>query len=198
MKMKTFRAAHRFLLLVLSLAVFLLAPHAAMAQWTAATEAFNPSGSRFVCNGTDLTSDHDMDRANPEWKPIDIDQANHPVPNNVPRIREGVVQQPPSNEDQNSQAPAEVSEEELPWNHFTHDYTFKVVPDSNYQYLLSSYTRFPGYNITYSGTPEDAAVACYFAHGIYLGGQTCQIVAPGTCPDGTLSDTCHHPWMEVE
>lgn len=176
---------------------FLMAALPAVAQFTPATTAFNPSGSRFVCNATDLTSDHDMDRANPEWKPIDIDSA-HPVPNNVPRILEGFVQQPPSNEDQNSQAPAEVSEEELPWNHFTHDYTFKVVPDTNYQYLLSSYTRFPGLTVTFNGSESEAQSACSILGGSYLGGNQCQLAAPGTCPDGTQSDTCHHPWMEVE
>jgi len=160
-------------------------------NYTPATKAFEPSGSRFACNATDLTSDHDLDRGNPEWKAIDID-FNHPPPNNPPRILEGFVQQPPASEDQNSQAPSEVSEEELPWNHFTHDYTFKVVPDAAYQYLLASWNRFPGVTITV------VEAGCTLLGGSYIGNNSCVLAPAETCPDGTTGTTCHYTWMEVE
>jgi hypothetical protein len=81
-----------------------------------ATRAFESPG----CNPSDITDSHDLSRGDPEWKPIVID-ANHPLPNNPPSIVEGWVATVPPDENQDSQAPAEVSEEELPWNHYTHD-----------------------------------------------------------------------------
>jgi hypothetical protein len=197
MKAMTMRFRQAALVSCLLAGVGLIPVRGEAQDYIPATAAFNPSGSRFVCNGTDITSDHDLDRGNPEWKPIDLDSA-HPVPSNMPRILEGFVQQPPSDEDQNSQAPAEVSEEELPWNHFTHDYTFKVVPDAGYQYLLSSWTRFKGLTVDLPGTSGEAQSECSLFGGSYQGGNSCQLAPPSTCPDGTQSDTCHHPWMEIE
>jgi hypothetical protein len=54
-------------------------------------------------------------------------------------ILEGTVPGPTLPEPSNAQAPSEVSEEEVPWNHYTHDMTFKVLPDPGYKHLLSSY-----------------------------------------------------------
>jgi hypothetical protein len=140
-----------------------------------ATAAFNNSPA--ACSDTDLSADPtipDLDRGNPEWKPIVIDP-NHPLPNNPPTILEGFVPFPPANEGSNAQAPAEVSEEELPWNHYTHDFTFKVAPDPGYQQLLSSWVRFPGFSIP----------------GLF-------VIPPEICPDLTTGMTCHHTEMEVE
>ncbi len=143
------------------------------------------SGS--ACNATDLGDDQDTDRGNPEWKAIDLDP-NHPLPNNPTRIVEGYVSPVPTDENQDSQAPAEVSEEEIPWNHYTHDYTFKVLPDPNYQYLLGSWARFPGMTF---GTQSE--VACHGWGGSFSN-NICSFPAD-TCSNGP---TCNHQVMEVE
>ncbi|HEU5452258.1 MAG TPA: hypothetical protein VFU76_09750, partial [Terriglobales bacterium] len=93
-----------------------------------------------TCDRGDITDAHDTTRFNPEWAPINVDAA-HPLPNNLPSILEGKVAPVPATENQNSQAPTEVSEEEIPWNHYTHDYTFKVVPDPRFKDLLASWNR---------------------------------------------------------
>ncbi len=164
-----------------------LASSRAMAQnFIPATRAFDSPG----CNGDDLGDTTDLARANPEWKAIIIDP-NHPLPNNPPTILEGFVAFPPSTEASKDQAPAEVSEEELPWNHYTHDYTFKVVPDPPYQNLLASWNRYPG--ATIPGLPDP------FCAGIggTFNGTDC-IVPPEQCPDLSFGDTCHRTLMEVE
>lgn len=157
-----------------------------------------------TCDLGDITDAHDTTRFNPEWAPINID-ADHPLPNNVPNILEGFVAPVPSTENQNSQAPAEVSEEEIPWNHYTHDYTFKVVPDSTYQYLLSSWTRFPNdVIVTLPGSDAEAQAVCTAPYGFgglggtYQGNNRCLLYSGETCPDQTKGDSCHHPDMEVE
>ncbi len=155
-----------------------------------ATRAFNNSP---VCSATDLANDHDEGRGNPEWKAVNgltVDP-QHPVLNDKPIILEGLVPLPPANERSHDQAPSEVSEEEVPWNHYTHDFTFKVVPDRPYQHLLSSWVRFPG--VTVPNVPAN------FCPG--LGGSsngTNCVVPPEVCPDLTTGATCHHPDMEVE
>src|SRR5262249_12088041 len=146
---------------------------------------------------TDLNDNTDTDRSNPEYKTILVD-INHPLPNTPPNVLEGFVEPVPANENQDSQAPAEVSEEEVPWNHYTHDYTFKIIPDAQYQNLLSSWTRFPGLTITVDGTDAEAAAACGILGGSYLGGNQCQLAAAESCPEGQAGDTCHHTDMEVE
>jgi hypothetical protein len=120
-----------------------------------ATEAFNNSPT---CSASDLSSfarDTDLARANPEWKPIkplNID-SNHPFPNNDITVLEGFVTHPPPActplgglpcENSGSQSTSEVAEEDIPWTHYTHDFTFKVTPDTNYQHLLSSWTNADG------------------------------------------------------
>lgn len=104
-----------------------------------ATRAFDAPG----CSASDLSNNTDLARGNPEWKAIIIDPL-FPLPNNPPTILEGVVPPPSEQETSTDQAHAEVSEEELPWNHYTHDYTFKVVPDPPYFGLLSSWVNTDG------------------------------------------------------
>ncbi len=148
-----------------------------------------------TCDLQDITDDIDLTRSNPEWAPINLN--GNPLPNNEPNILEGWVLPVPSGENQDSQASAEVSEEELPWNHYTHDYTFKIVPDSNYQYLLSSWTRFPG--VTFDD-PGDPFGICASFGGTYDPSTLKCTVPPETCPGTQDSSgaTCHHEWMEVE
>ncbi|HKB98139.1 MAG TPA: SdrD B-like domain-containing protein [Terriglobales bacterium] len=167
------------------------------------TMAQIPAKSAFsgtpACSDVDLSqqSPPDIARITPEWKPILLDTR---PPNNPPTILEGFVAAPPSNEDSASQAKAEVSEEEVPWNHFTHDFTSKIEPDDAYKYLLSSWKRFPGYSITLGGSDSEAAVACVLQGGTYLGNNQCQLAPPDTdkCPDGSQNDTCVRTDMEVE
>jgi hypothetical protein len=162
----------------------------------AAKEAFS---GRPACSDVDLSqqSPPDIARITPEWKPILL---NTPPPNNPTSILEGFVAPPPSDENSASQAKAEVSEEEVPWNHFTHDFTTKIVPDDSYKHLLSSWQRFPGYTATLGGTDFDAAAQCSTLGGIYFGNNQCQVAPANTdkCPDGTLNDVCVHTDMEVE
>lgn len=179
-------------------------------KYIQATDAFINSP---VCSDTDLGDTHDLDRLNPEWKPVNgltIDPNNPALAlQDQPTILEGFVAgpplppdcrnvlgqpQPPSScEDSNTQMPSEVSEEDIPWNHYTHDFTFKVVPDSNYQHLMSSWLRFPGVRIPNLPNPFCAAL------GGTLDGTTC-VVPPETCPDlnHKFDATCHHLDMEVE
>ena len=115
----------------------------ASADFIPATQAFENSP---VCGSSDLGSDVDESRGNPEWKPVNgltIDPSN-PVLNDKPTILEGTVPFPPADENSDAQAASEVSEEDIVWNHYTHDFTFKIVPDRRYQNLLSSWNRFPG------------------------------------------------------
>ena len=150
-----------------------------------------------TCDLGDISDQHDTTRFNPEWAPINTD-ANHPLPNNVPNILEGFVAPVPSTENQNSQAPAEVSEEEVPWNHYTHDYTFKVVPDSTYQNLLASWNRLQQ-DITEQFDLADST-SCGLLGAAYIGNNTCQWAPHDTCPDpqDPNAATCHHEDMEVE
>src|SRR5205814_1815852 len=59
-----------------------------------------------------------------------------------PTILEGSIV--PPNLGPNDQSTSEVSEEDIPWNHFTHDFTVRVTPDAPYKHLLSSWERFKG------------------------------------------------------
>ena len=104
-----------------------------------ATQAFQAP----ACSASDLSNATDLARGNPEWKAIIIDP-NHPLPNNPPSILEGFVQPPPETEVSTDQAPSEVAEEDLPWNHYTHDFTVRVIPDSAYFHLLSSWVNSDG------------------------------------------------------
>jgi hypothetical protein len=146
----------------------------------ATAQNFIPAGNAFNspgCSNSDLRAKWiKEERANPEWKPIVIDPSRPitELPLFSPTILEGWVSTPPPAcnnppgggcEGADDQMRSEVSEEEIPWNHYTHDFTIKVVPDPAYQQLLSSWARYPGTE---------------------------------ACPDGSLSDNCHWPDMEVE
>ncbi len=186
-----------------------------------ATEAFNNSP---VCSASDLGNAHDEARANPEWKPVNgvsLDPTKNPTPsqpmpilNDQPTILEGFVAGPPlppvclnvlgqftNCESSKDGAPSEVAEEDIPWSHYTHDFTVKVVPDTRYQNLLSSWVRFPGVTI-----PNEPALTCAGLGGsltppIVIVGTTpvgtC-VVPPEICPDGSMGTTCSHLDMEVE
>ena len=106
------------------------------------------------------------------------------------------MRQCPTTRTQNSQSSTEVCEEEIPWNHYTHDYTFKVVPDPNYQYLLSSWNRLTQ-DVKFTN-PDASDALCNLVGATYIGNQTCSFATEETCPDGTKSSTCHHDHMEVE
>jgi hypothetical protein len=169
----------------------------------AATAAFDNSP---VCGSSDLGSQEQEARSNPEWKRVlglNIDKA-HPVldiNNDPPTILEGFVAHPPADLKPDDQPTSEVSEEEIPWNHYTHDFTFKVVPDTLYQHLLSSYVRFQGLSFPINNPDDPIEVdACIQAGGV-PDGNKCVIAGPDTCrenPDTPLADTCHHTSMEVE
>lgn len=151
-----------------------------------------------TCDRGDITDAHDTTRFNPEWAPINVDAA-HPLPNNMPTILEGKVAPVPASENQNSQAPTEVSEEEIPWNHYTHDYTFKVVPDPKFEGLLASWNRMPSdLTATLPGSEIEAFQQCKALSGTYQGNNKCLLVAAETCPDGSTGATCTHEEMEVE
>ena len=165
-------------------------PSGVVAQdYIPATRAFDAPG----CSTSDLSNDIDLARSNPEWKAINpLDSFDHPFPQDQPTILEGWVLNPPPlhSWDQSSN---EVAEEDIPWNHYTHDYTFKVVPDPNYQYLLSSWLRDPGVI-----APDINSPAACASLGWTWVQSTCYSKAPEICPDGTLTTTCHHTDMEVE
>ena len=82
-------------------------------------------------------------RGNPEWKAIILDSK---LPPNLqpPVVLEGFVTPQPDDQTSSSQSTSEVAEEDLWWNHYTHDFTFKVLPDPAYQHLLSSWLNADG------------------------------------------------------
>jgi hypothetical protein len=177
-----------------------------------ATAAFDNSP---VCSSSDLHNDHDAGRLNPEWKPVNgltIDPSNPALAvQDQPTILEGFVASPPlppeclnvlgqfaSCEDSNTQMPSEVSEEDIPWNHYTHDFTFKVVPDPSYQHLMSSWLRSPAAPVTVI-SPTMTAGQCSDLGGHLVNPFTC-VVPEEKCPDldHATDVTCHHLDMEVE
>ena len=205
-------ARYLFCGLAIFLAVLVFSRGAAAQNPTAtyipAEAAFDNSP---VCDDTEISNNDDEARGRPEWKPIVIDP-NLAFPNNFLHpvtILEGTVPTPsqeyPTGELENNQAPSEVSEEELPWNHYTHDFTANVVPDPAYTQLLSSWVRFTGTSI-----PNDTQKSCSDLGGTLNPPFTLQIdgtllgtcvVPPEICPDSPTGDTdlnCHHTHMEVE
>jgi hypothetical protein len=161
-----------------------------------ATQAFENSP---VCSDSDLGNDSDEARGNPEWKTVkglNIDPFKH-VLRDQPTILEGFVAFPPANEGANDQAHAEVSEEDLPWNHYTHDFTIKVTPDPPYLPLLSSWVRFPGASFSILNVPNGISV-CAEAGGAPSSDNSTCVVPQEICPDLTTGATCHHTDMEVE
>jgi hypothetical protein len=137
------------------------------------------------------------ERGNPEWKVITLDP-NKPTNLQPPTILEGFVSPQPSDQTSSSQSTSEVSEEDLWWNHFTHDFTFKVLPDAGYQHLLSSWVR-SGQIITNPGFPADVFASFCTSEGGLYNGTDCLIPIPGeTCALDSTGRICHHTDMEVE
>jgi hypothetical protein len=92
------------------------------------------------CNHEDLSDGSDSARQDPIWAPLLLDPAT---------VLQGTVATPDqkfgtADESENDQAPSEVSEEDIPWNHYTHDKTQDVVPDPGYKHLLSSMAKPDG------------------------------------------------------
>jgi hypothetical protein len=105
-----------------------------------ATDAFQAP----ACSGVNhVLGDNSPARVNPEWKPIVIDP-NFPIPYNAITILEGTVPPPSESEASKDGAPSELAEEDIPTNHYTHDFTVKVVPDAGYFHLLSSWVNPDG------------------------------------------------------
>jgi len=166
-------------------------------------------------------------RTNPEWKAIITDYTK-PTQMQEPVIVEGFVAPPgpPPNKPgaADYQAVAEVAEEDISWTHYTHDYTFKVIPDPPYEHVLASYVRFPGasqpptitstvsFGVCTPGTtlfidstyPGGACYSCPAAFTFAFSPSNPDPLAgtctapPETCPDGTMGTTCIHDDMEVE
>jgi hypothetical protein len=94
------------------------------------------------CKTNDLADQTDTARNDPEWTPV-LGDPNQPLNPDIATILQGTVATPEQNgqqaDDPDTQAASEVSEEELPWNHYTHDKTENVLPDPGYQHLLSSW-----------------------------------------------------------
>ena len=132
-----------------------LAQHAMSQDHIAAATAFNVPApcSDFQLGGVDvvapLLDDYTIHhvpspwRGNAEWKAIIVDPTQPP---NLqpPTILEGWVTPQPSDQTSDNQSTSEVAEEDLWWTHNTHDFTFKVIPDSPYQHLLSSWVNPDG------------------------------------------------------
>jgi hypothetical protein len=166
-----------------------------------ATNAFNSPGcSADELGGVDIgiTTVPSPQRANPEWKAIILD-STQPPHLQPPQILEGFVLPTPNDETSESQASAEVAEEDHPWTHFTHDWTFKVLPDPNYQYLLSSWEPFPGETFPKPDpyVPDDLFAGLCTSKGGSVINNEC-VVPREVCPDGVTGTTCHHIDMEVE
>jgi len=130
------RRAKFVLCLAVGLGLCLFGPAAprALAQYTPAY----PNAFDAGCNGNhiDRTSGFNAEaRIDPEWAQV----------TSTPTILEGTVSTPaqkfPTGEAADNQAPSEVAETDIPWTHYTHDMTFVVQPDPEYQSLLSSWMQ---------------------------------------------------------
>jgi len=189
-----------------------------------ATDAFtDPACSDIDLKGVDITFGAQFapirvpspQRSNPEWKAIILD-SSQPPHLQPPTILEGFVSPQPNDQTSKSQSTSEVAEEDLPWTHYTHDFTFKVVPDPAYQHLLSSWNRYPGDSSppiiappdphSETGCPQffvlnddNQCVKCPPQFTLSSDGRTCGI-PPETCPDlaHAFDATCQHTDMEVE
>jgi hypothetical protein len=134
-------------------------------------------------------------RGNPEWKVITLDSSK-PTNLQPPTILEGFVLPQPADQVSKDQSTSEVAEEDLWWNHFTHDFTFKVIPDAAYQPLLSSWVR-SGQTITNPGWASDVFASFCKAEGGLYNGTDC-LIASESCPLDSTGRICNHTDMEVE
>jgi hypothetical protein len=207
MKTRRFRSPRTVYALWMMLAVgagFSLAEMTAWAQtgdtYIPATKAFDGPGCSDVLLGG-ITIDLGLgsitipspERTNPEWKTIILDPTR-PSTLQPPAILEGFVLPTPDDQTSSSQSTAEVAEEDISWTHFTHDYTFKVIPDSAYQHLLSSWVRIP--EVTIPGFGDDPLGICVSLGGV-LEGTSCVLPAEKCTADST-GTLCLHTDMEVE
>src|SRR5579862_4694203 len=131
----------RSALTILALAALGVARATAQDTPIAASTAITSAG----CNSQDLSDSSDSARNDPVWAAI-LKDPLHPFPNDVTILEGRVVGHNEKfktrtllpREATTDQSPSEVAEEDLPWNHYTHDKTMDVVPDKGYKYLLSS------------------------------------------------------------
>jgi hypothetical protein len=127
----------------------------------AATQAFNAGCSSAELSGIVINIDigvhtfHENTpspaRTDPEWAVIITDPSKG-VLDQPPQIVEGTVTIPnfvpgtatPGTATNDYQATSEVAEEDFGWTHFTHDYTFKLTPDSAYEKVLAYFAKSTG------------------------------------------------------
>src|SRR5258706_883333 len=165
-----------------------------------ATKAFDAPGCSDAMLGG-ITADLGLgsitipspERTNPEWKAIILDPTRPPTLQ-PPTLLEEFVLPTPDDQTSSSQSTAQVAEEDISWTHFTHDYTFKVIQDSGYQHLLSSWDRIPEATIPGFGT--DFFGLCALLGGV-LQGTSC-VIPPENCPTDSTGTLCFHTDMEVE
>ncbi|HEY1528597.1 MAG TPA: hypothetical protein VGH51_20415 [Candidatus Angelobacter sp.] len=130
--------------------LFLLArplPAQSVGNRIPSTKAFDAGCSSAELEGISLLgkSVPSPARTDPEWARIIVDPTqiglNQPL-----QLVEGFVTRPPDFISGNDyQATAEVAEEDLAWTHYSHDFTFKLTPDSpTYDYVLSYHTNPDG------------------------------------------------------
>lgn len=164
-----------------------------------ATKAFEaPACSDSELGGIDLdlVTVPSPQRTNPEWKAIILD-SSQPPHLQPPKVLEGFVRPTPQKETSKDQATAEVAEEDLSWTHYTHDWTFKVLPDPAYQYLLSSWVPFPGLTFPNPGISDFFFSKLCGSLGGSVAENNCVIPAE-TCSEGINGPLCQHIDMEVE
>src|SRR5262249_10588890 len=144
---------------------------------------FIPAENAFIhndtisgCSSGDLEDETSLRRLNPEWSPINSLNLDPVAQQHIffdqPTILEGIVA-PATGLSATDQSTSEVSEEDIPWNHFTHDFTVKVTPDKKYEGLLSSWVRFQGVKFPVNNA-DDAAI-CTQAGG-QVQGNVCIVV----------------------
>ena len=144
------KATLRFCLFVLAafFALFVLVPAvSAQGNRIPSTAAFSAGCSTdfgdIVIHFYDPIGDKSIpnpERLNPEWAVI-ISNSNKSILDQPLQVVEGFVTPTPDNEKATDQAHAEVAEEDIAWTHYTHDFTFKLTPDSPYEKVLSYYVN---------------------------------------------------------
>jgi hypothetical protein len=192
-------------LLFLGASLGLLAPTLctqSIQQQIPAVQAFDPPAcSDLFLGGFDIDYGFGTknipspERTNPEWKAIILDPTLLPH-QQPPTLLEGFVTPQPNDQPSDSQSTAEVAEEDLPWTHYTHDFTFKVLPDPGYQHLLSSWAR-AGQTITNPGWTADLFASFCAAEGGLNNGIDCFLPSE-SCQADSTGRICLHTDMEVE